>query len=244
MKKYDDNLLVEQFCSEDSIQSSNKIVSTIIMNKCNCKSVKLKVNRKEKKLIFVGDLNENNATDAVFEFLEKQNKDTIYITYMNHLFKDKGYKLLQFKNINQIPMYMYQGRYSNYTKEESLLMNKLRENIHSHREISFDDWKRVQKIFRREYVRYTYENKFDIFIRFAGLDLESLKWLSIFSGKKILYIHDNMIEKAQKNYEFQVYLKLALDSADRIHFANQEVYKQSEKLFENFSNKIVIEDMY
>lgn len=243
-KKYDDTGIINYFCQNDSADSVKKILKRIMYEKGCCKLGVLTKKEKKKRLLFVGDLNGNNATDALFEFLERNNKTKFYISYMNHLLKNKGYKLLQFKKENQIPLYMFQGKYSYYTLEENKVEKKIKELLKTKSEVPDSLWEIVDNRYRREFERYTYQNSFGTYIRFAGLDLESLKWFRIFSGEKIIYIHDNMVKKAYENYEYQLYLQRAIEVATEIHFANRAVFELAENLMGKLKGKIIVERLY
>lgn len=243
-KCYDDRETIKKFCGKDSIDSTVKIVRHIITGKDKCETIPYERKRAKKALLFAGDLNENNATDSLFEYLSENEDKNYYISYLNHLFKDKGYKLLQFGKRNQIPLYMYQGRYSNYTTEESMVMERIRKCLAQKKAVSDQDWRIQESIATREYSRYTYENRFSSYIRFAGLDLESLKWFRVFKGRKIIFIHDNMAAKAESNYEYRIYLQRALEVADEIHFANKAVFESMEKIMQVSGAKKYIEELY
>lgn len=243
-KEYEDEKEIEKYNKYDSISSTAKLCQDIFLGEKNCACFTLEKSNKNKALICVGELNENEATDSLFFVLDKLEQYDCHISYMNHLFKEKWYKLLQFPGMNQIPLYMYQGRYSNYTNSENRIVGNIRTAILGQREVSAAQWKILEKIGKREYERYQYQNKFDLFIRYAGLDIESLKWFRVYKGLKIIYIHKNMIEKAEKNLEYKVYLQRAMEKANEIHYANREIFEDAEKIFCSMNTKKIIEELY
>ena len=229
-KKYDDEEVKKKFCQYENGKCSEIILKYVLKDIEQGSSLTLQNNSKEKRICFIGDLRKGEETDYLFDFLEDKE---VYISYMNHLFLNNTYKLLQVKNFNKIPLYMFQNGYSKYTTEEKKTIARIRAKIKAHQEVSPDMWKKQDEIYSREIVRYLYQNKFSEFIRFAGLDLESLKFFSIFKGKKVIYIHDSMIEKAKDNIEFLCYLNRAMQKADEIHYANKDIYNKSSFLNKN-----------
>lgn len=197
--------------------------------------------------VFAGDLLNPQESDSLFEVLEYlQQKDyACYVSYLNHLFIDNWYKLMQFHSpINQVPFYMFQKRYSYYTIEEDRTMTSIRNKLSKNQVLSEDDWNCIAQIGKREYKRFLYENKFDVYIRYSGQDIESLKFFIVFEGKKVLVIHQRMLEKAQKNYEYYVYLTQAMKIADVIYYANQETFEAMEDLYSDVRCKKIVKHLY
>lgn len=242
-RNYDDRVFLKTYCDHDQLEATRYICSEIVSHDYLCDGISC-TNEDQKNLIFVGDLNENHATDAVFDFLYHRSEDSLYVTYLNHLFKEKSYKLLQLGKWNQIPFYMYQGRYVNYTHEESIVMSRIRTRLAEKKCVFEEDWMVLENLSKREYVRFQYENKFQVFIRYAGLDLESLKFFRVFKNRKILYIHDNMAYKAESNYEYWTYLYRAMEVADEIHYANMQLYLMFEDKVKKLKGKVIIEQLY
>lgn len=242
-KQYDDKNIRDYFCCKDNIDSTKNIVKSIILGKGECDELCYKKNKTSKSLIYCGDLKESNATDALFEYIGK-NTDNLYITYMNHLFKECGYKLLQFRDLNQVPIYMYQKMYSNYTTSEVKVIDTIKNKISKKIVVTKDEWKKQDEITAREFERYTYQNKFVKLIRFSGLDLESLKWFRVFEGEKIIYIHDDMLQKSEKNYEYKIYLEKAMEYANEIHYANRDILEKAKNIFGKFKARIFIDNLY
>ena len=243
-KQYEDEKEIEKYNKYDSMSSTEKLCQDIFLKQKNCVYNTMDKSTKKKAIIFVGELNENEATDSLFFALDKLEKYDCYISYMDHLFKEKWYKLLQFSGMNQVPLYMYQSRYSNYTNEENRVVSNIRKAILQQKKVGDEEWKVLEKIGKREYERYQYQNRFDLFIRYAGLDIESLKWFRVYKGTKIIYIHKNMVEKAESNLEYKVYLQRAMEKADEIHYANRKVLEKADKLFCSMSTKKIIEELY
>jgi CDP-glycerol glycerophosphotransferase len=246
-KEYDDQDAFDYFCSYENINSALKICEDVFLGTGYCKSLKLKKSDGKRVLVFTGDLCDAKESDSLFDMLDliQENGAECYVSYLNHLFIDKWYKLMQFREpINQIPFYMYQKRYSNYTVSEDKVMKEIRNKINLKKPLSTQDWDTVLSIGNREYQRFTYENKFDLLIRFAGQDLESLKWFMEYTGSKYLVVHERMAKKAEENYEYYTYLKQAMQAADTIYFANAEVYQKMDKLVPDIICKKVIKSLY
>ena len=243
-KKYNDHEVLDKFCKYDSLESAEFVLRDVIYNEKNCIQEEMGHINKKKNLVFVGELNENKATDSLFEFLSQQDKECTYISYMNHLFLDKAYRLLQFGEMNKVPIYMYQKMYANYTTDEAEKLTELKNKILNRKAVPNELWEAQDKIYSREYTRYTYQSNFDKFIRFAGLDLESLKWFKVFKGEKNIYIHDNMLKKALKDLEFLTHLIRAIEVADEIHYVNREVFNKMEQICGESKNKKIIDNLY
>ena len=242
-KKYDDNEVKAMFCSYDGLLSTEKLVRHIFGGRSSVQTENCKNHKQKKALLYTGDLAASYETDALFLFISNSKKQ-FYITYMNHLFLKSPYKLLQFGNMNQMPMYMYDKRYAYYTPQDESTVKKIKSAILASKPISPEWLAIMDEIYRRDYVRYMYQNRFDCFVRYNGLDLESLKWFAVFGGKKILYVHTSMIKKSRINLEYRFFLSRAMMAADEVHFANRNVYSDMKVLYEGKIRKVYIENLY
>lgn len=246
-KNYNDENFLKRFNEFDGYYSTRNLCMDILKGGHNCTVIELEREKEKKALLFVGDLGRHRATDSFFlEELDKLNEQySCYITYLNHLFAtSKWYKLLQLSTMNKMPMYKFDGRYAYYTKSEEVIITRIRNSIAKGEVVDNRDWNMSDEIGRREYARFYYNNSFDSFIRYDGRDLESLKWFRIFKGEKIIYIHETMMEKAEMNLEYRIYLHRAMQVAHEIRYANQDVFKRAEEIHAGLKNKKLILDLY
>ncbi|MGL6197859.1 MAG: CDP-glycerol glycerophosphotransferase family protein [Lachnospiraceae bacterium] len=245
-KSYNDEKFIKTFNEFDCLESTTKICKDIF--KCGHNSIMTIENNNvgEKILIFVGDLNQHNATDSLFFELDKFKEHyTCYITYLNHLFlNNKWYKLLQFFKFNKMPFYMFACRYSYYSQKEAKVEARITNNIQNQIVVSDNDWCVMEAAWLREYERFHYNSSFNTFVRYAGQDIESLKFFRVFKGNKVLYIHDIMMDKVENNLEYKIYLFRAMEVADEINYANHDVFCRAEEAFTKLSNKKIVLQLY
>lgn len=242
-KQYEDGQIVSYFNADDKIDSADVILDSILNNKVLDNSIKYYSNNIE-ALLFCGELNIGKETDMLFFELEKFSKVQLSVTYLNHLFKENWYKLLQLKHYKNIPFYMFQGSYIHYLYGEGEFVKELQNNIEKGINIDNKSLKTVESIYQRECDRFLYGRKLQCFIRYGGLDLDSLKFFISFKGKKIIYIHESMKIKCEKNKIFKFYVFKAMEIAEEVRFANESVYQYCFKELKKHTGKFEVLNLY
>ena len=241
-EKYDKKSLLE-YIGEDHFESCKNVVEIVLEGTTGCKCQGYEQS-KFKRLIYCQDLKIGDTTDSFFGFLNKCNCKTDYITYMDHLFLKNAYKLLQLRGFNKIPMYMYQGAYAYHTNFERKVGKKIKKSVYKRIPVKRDLITTINNVSQREYSRFYYENEFDEFIRFSGLDIESLEWFCVFDNRKTIYIHMDMLDKYLEDEEYRFFLTMAVSKADEINFANEKVYDELNKHGMVINGKVFIENLY
>ncbi|MEI3147545.1 MAG: hypothetical protein V8T10_06220 [Merdibacter sp.] len=171
-------------------------------------------------------------SDSLFFYLDTLEEE-VHITFMNHLFKEKWERLQQFPGLDLMPMYMYQKRYAHVSKAEEGLLARIRETLRRKEKVSKADLRLLERQGEREYSRYLYQGELALFVRYGGLDIESLKWLTVFPGERRLVLHDVMVQKAKNNAEFAFYLKRAAKAADLLIYADHSVLAMAEGAYKS-----------
>lgn len=240
-KDYKDEKLIEYFNKHDELGATEQICNFIVNDSGKNK---LKKNSIE-CLFFIGALEKSIETDVMFDEIDLYAKSKeISVTYLNHLFKKNWYKLLQVQRYNNIPFFMFQGSYIHYMEGEYDRVKSMRNQISNNEHINREDLIVLKQIYNREVRRFFYDCKVKCFIRYSGLDLDSLKYLISFDGKSILYIHYSMLFKANKNKEFREYLLEAAKCASELKFANRSIYIEFKPFIKEHKGKIIILNLY
>ncbi len=238
-----DQRLCARFVAEDDADSCARICRALFLKEEGITGVSHTLPERKRTLVFVGELAKGRMSDSLFFYLDTL-EDEVHITYMNHLFKEKWERLKQFPGIDLMPMYMYQKRYAHVIKEEEGLLARIRETLRKKAAVSQQDLRLLAQQGEREYGRYLYQGKFDVFVRYGGLDIESLKWLAVFPGERHLVLHDVMVEKARNNAEFAFYLRRAAAASDLLIYADHGVLAQSEGAYEQLPARQLVMDLY
>ena len=214
------NDFVNEYCAYESINNVDRLINHIFENKQVLEEVEVDTIKKDRVIVFCGELEESYVTDSLFLHLKnmyKENKE-IFISYMHHLFINRPRKLEQFsKEFNQIPMFKYYGNYVNMTLSEHNLINKIHKKNLNINNLPIRKVELIKNMFEREFSRFMYNNNYDTFIRLAGLDITSLNWLCIFSGKKIIYVQNNMIEHSKIDSHFKKHLINAINLSNIVN---------------------------
>ena len=198
---------------------------------------------RRRALLFCGELSKGKMSDSLFFYLDTLEEE-VHITFMNHLFKEKWERLQQFPGLDLMPMYMYQKRYAHVSKAEEGLLARIRETLRRKEKVSKADLRLLERQGEREYGRYLYQGEFALFVRYGGLDIESLKWLTVFPGERRLVLHDVMVQKAKNNAEFAFYLKRAAEAADLLIYADHSVLAMAEGAYEKLPCRQLVMDLY
>ena len=215
--------VINKFNKNDNEFSSKNIVRMILENdKENNKSEETKSN----VLVFCGDLSPGKETDSLFFELDKfsmGSNEQICVSYLNHLFIEKWHRLLQLKQFNNMPFYMYQKSYFHSLLKEQNLSQSLSGEI-MRGKVDKVKLRKLDLMYKREGYRFLYNCRIKKYIRYAGLDIDSLKFLVVFEGYKVLYVHETMVAKALADAIFNFYLLRAASYSNEIIFPNENVY--------------------
>lgn len=217
----------ERFVSHDGVKSAQRLCAHLFAGK-RLHEVAMPKEHRRKVLFFIGELHPCKESDALFFYLKETfGDDARYISYMNHLFLTHYERLWQFPEDCLLPMYRYQGYYAHFLPSERHALAKVRKAIAAGKTPDAKEERCLSAQGMREYRRYLYANTFDLFVRYGGLDIESLKWFAVYEGEKWLIVQENMLKKAMIHAEYAYFLKRAMRQASLIGYPNAAIAKQS-----------------
>ena len=226
-KKYDDTQFIKSFCKYDEAKISKKICEKFILKKENLiKEEKIKDNKKENIIMYVGNLAANGITSSARNLLKNINLEdkNFYLTFDSNKIKKNVEQLLTFpKNVKYLST-MGRTNLSLIQKIGIVLLGKEICPISLYNKIMKDAYK-------DEFKRLYGEARIDKVIQFSGYEHRKIIMYSKFDGPKYIYVHSDMINeiktKGNQNYKA---LKIAYNDYDKVAIVTEELRKSTSKI--------------
>ena len=195
-KDYDDTELVEKFCKYDKIDSVENICNCVIKDKVP-EGILTVENSKKNILIQVSDFSNKKQFDNLLEFLTNANFENynVFITfkYWDEYLLDNHEEI--FSRIPDFVEYLPVSFNLTPTFREKIELDKfLKSN-------SINPPRKVQRLFKRSYLRQYGHVKFDLMINFDDKDkISTLKFAST-PFKKVFFTESNGDNELSKFYD-------------------------------------------
>ena len=227
-KAYDDSTFWNTFCPYERPDAAKAVCHKLLFGTDeNIKTCSFPENGKENVVVFGGMLQENNVTDAFYQWLSKQNKEQCNYTVL--------YKTEDFKQNQEALDALPEGvRLLGVTNGLSLsLTEKLLYKIWTKRGIVpyFLMERILSKMAKLDSVRIFGKAKIDKLIHFTGY---SNDFTTIFRGlscKKVIYVHNDMEREAKKRHMIRSeVLTRAYQEYDEIVITNEKFRESVNRL--------------
>lgn len=240
-KEYDDTEFIKKFCTYDNPNSVKNICRHIFNgeNVCNVETFE---NNKKNILIFAGNLRNNKPTSYLLSFLEKFDEEN-YNIYLSFRQWDGYINKNHYKIFDKIPDYvnvfpLRSGM--NLTLSED---RKYKNFIGSGN--ASECPKSLEKMFKRELVRYYDKFPFDIVLNFEANNPDQILLFSYSNAKKYMFVFEDLLEKSKKNNRLNSSaLKEAFSNYDDIIVDSSNLVKPTNKIVNNKDKIKVIPKLY
>lgn len=240
-KEYDDTEFIRKFCTYDNPNSVKNICRHIFNSENVCKEETFE-NNKKNILIFAGNLRNNKPTVYLLRFLEKfdEEKYNIYLSFRQW---DGYINKNHYQIFDKIPDYvnvfpLRSGM--NLTLSED---RKYKNFIDSGNASQYP--KSLEKMFKRELVRYYDKFPFDIVLNFEANNPDQILLFSYSNAKKYMFVFEDLLEKSKKNNRLNsTALKEAFSNYDNIIVDSSSLVNPINKIVKNKDKIKIIPKLY
>lgn len=217
---YDDTEFLNTFCPYECHDASKKLCDAVILG--NFDGVALEPipdNKKENVLIYTGNLSGNGITVSLKSLL-----DTIDISKRNYILTFKAEAISKYrKTLKEFPegiSYIASNGDFNVTVRARILRRLFKKkHISAQRYM-----KKCGKYVRLGFEQHYGDARIDSVIQFNGYEAETILEFSAFSGKKTIFVHNNMIEEMRaKGNQRKDVLKYAYNHYDNVAAVTEDM---------------------
>ncbi|SEL21932.1 CDP-glycerol glycerophosphotransferase [Methanobrevibacter gottschalkii] len=207
-KEYDDVGFVNEFCKNESIDSTKHICDTVINGKNTCRYEIIK-NTNMNILIYVGDMDNNQVKNQLIQMLEKVDEDVnIFISFKSWANNIKENYLRLFNDIPQNVEFLPLSYNIAPTFKEKVDLNKFIKN-----DIPLNE--NLMRLFNRSYKRQYDDLKFDLIIDFLSNDLEQSLMFAFSNSNNAIVKNEETNPKVYNQFN-KIYDIFKLDIYDLI----------------------------
>lgn len=235
-KEYDDSEFVSTFCPWDNANSTAQLCDMIILGEDTGLGVEeMPNNGKENVLIYGANLAPNGITAALRNLLSTVDleKRNYYISFPQTAAAPHGENLFTFPE--GVNYYATVGGL-NLTVRDRFFRGMFKKKLIGVRLYMALCGKRVRQDFLRDFGCAN----FDTMIQFSGYGPDVILRLAQFEGKKIIYVHSDMLEeiKSRGNQRRDV-LRYAYRKYDKIANVTEDIVKTTKKIAGSNKNLVI-----
>ena len=237
-KEYDDEELIDRFCTYDKPNAAECLCKHIFTDEKVCKEEMIE-NTKKNVLIFTGVIWKNGVTSSLLSLLNNINREenNYFITYYqwdkqfkkNHeeIFKKFNEEIEFFPLIREIkPKYAEKDAWNKFLKGED-------GNIDT-----------VKKMFKREFKKYYGEDVFQEVINFDGYGAKNQLLYNSTNAITSIWVHSNMIREIQtRGNQNCNSLKEAYSNYDNVVVVSPELIEPTSKINQKKDNIKVVHNL-
>ncbi len=238
-KKYSDEAFRELFCKYDNSHASQQLCDFVILQEnTNLTVKKIPDNGKENVLIYAGNLSSNGITTSLRNLMNviDLNERNYYVSFMQEkVGKKNSHNLKTFpENCNY---YATTGD-MNVTIIERVIRKLFKRKIIPAKIYMKLMKKRVMQDFYRNYGQMRLDN----IIQYNGYEDEVILQMSMFNGKKTIFVHSDMLREIETrgnqrkdvlNYAYNQYDSVAVVTKGLLDPTNRLVKKEKAIVVEN-----------
>ena len=238
-KRYEDKEFLEKFCPYESKDASRKMCDSIILGEdCGLSFEPIESNGKKNVLIYAGNLAGNGITASLRSLLSyiDVSKNNYYLTFISSAVSEFKQFL---KEMPEGVCYVPIAGGVNFT-----IKDLKRRNSYSSKMLRADKYMRhVKRRYEQDLVRKFADAKFDTVIQFNGYDGEIILSLSAFSGKKIIWVHSDMVKEAKLKGNTRLdMLKYAYLNYDTVAVVTEAMKEPTFKISGRLDNIAVVKN--
>lgn len=240
-KEYDDREFIKKFCTYDNPNSVKNLCRHIFNGEKVCEEERFEDDKKN-MLIFAGNLRNNKSTSYLLSFLNNFDNER-YNIYLSFRQWDAYINENHFQIFDQIPDYvnvfpLRSGM--NLTLSEDRKYNML---INSGNVSKYP--KSLEKMFKRELVRYYDNFPFDIVLNFEALNSDQILLFSYSNAKKCMFVLEDLFKKAnKKNRLNSTALNEAFSNYDNVIVGSSKLVKPINKIVKNKDKIKIVPKLY
>ncbi len=204
---------------KDNIKGSEEIVDFVLKGETN------KINKKTKEsiLLFPGNLAINGITTSFLSLISTidRSKYDLNIFVISNILNNYHEEALD--KVRELGINVIVGaQYKNLLKEENIPYFKEENRITTTK----NDNDILNNFYKREVSRIFNNREFDHLIHFTGYDFYPMKLFMNMSGKKHIFVHNDMFKeyKMRKNFNYQI-IKEAYKNFDSINLVHENLLK-------------------
>lgn len=237
-KEYDDSELIEEFCTYDRQNSTERLCKHIFTDEKVCKEEMIK-NYKKNVLIFTGYLWKNGVTASLLSLLNnidtKENNYFITFYQWDDYFKKNHREIFESFN-EEIEFFPLIRDIKPIHVEKEALKKFLKGNN--------EDNDIVKNMFKREFKKYYGENIFHEVIQFDGYGAKNQLLYNSTNAKTTIWVHSNMIReiKTRKNQNCNS-LKEAYSNYDNVVVVSPELIEPTSKISKKRDNIKIVHNL-
>lgn len=234
-KGYSEEKFIEKYCSYDDAEITKKICEAVILNNKNdLKIEKIKNNKKENILLYVGNLAKNGITSSVRNLLSNidTSEKNYYLTFSTNKIANNKEQLLTFpKGVNYI---------ATTGKTNMSIPQKIKFILFKNNLISINRFKNtINEVYKNEIKRLYGNIKFNSVIQFCGYEYKKILFYSVFDCNTAIYVHSDMeneikTRQIQHNrtlqYAYNAYKKVVVVNKDLVE-VTANISKKTDNIF-------------
>ena len=231
-KQYDDAAFLRTFAPYESIDATEKLIDLLLTG--NADGLRIEEpqrNGKENVLIYSGNLSKNGIATSLlnlFSLIDTE-KRNYYVTFKpdSSVNSNQNFALRQLpENVMSFPV----NGDMNLTIPERMIWLLFKSRILSApRYLSL-----IEKRIRQNQLRCFGNVHFDSVIHFNGYESEMILFLSLFDAKRIIYVHNDMIEEIKtKGKERRDVLEYAYRNYDKTAVVTEDLIESTKSFMGN-----------
>lgn len=223
-KKYDDAPFLRRFCPYENSQASKMLCDRVILGEdTGITEESMPDNGKENVFIYTGNLAANGITTSLRSLLNTVDltERNYYLTFVQEKIKRNEPALKQFPA--GVSYYATTGD-MNLTIPDRITRKLFKIRLIPAKRYMQYMGKRVRQDFKRSFG----DVRADTVIQFNGYEQEVILQFSTFSGRNIIFVHNDMLQeiKTKKNQRLDV-LRYAYQHYDRVAVVTEDLYKST-----------------
>lgn len=238
-KNYDDGSFLESYCKYDSFEATRQFCDAVFQDKKDELLItKTKTNDKDNVIIYDGDLALNGITTSLHTLLTSINTDkrNYWIA-----FNEKGRKAEYVRNI--IPESVNMLPENNGI--DLPLKNYIAKILFQNRLLPTKQYMAINhEQLQKEWNRHFGDAQFDVFIHFKGYGNMSILRGTIFKGKKVIFVHNNMLgEIKTKHNQRRDVLEYAYANYDKVALVSEDLVNPTSTLVDNTDKLTIVHNL-
>ena len=239
-KDYDDEEFIKKFCQYDNPNSVKKLCRHIFNGEKVCKEIIFE-NNKKNILIFAGSLRSNNVTSSLLNFLSDFDSKN-YNIYISFRYWDKYIRNNHLKIFDKFPGYV---KTFSLKSDFYLTLSEQRAYKKFLKSNNKNIPKTVEKMFKRELIRYYDKFPFDVVLNFEANNSDQILLFSYSDAKKIHFVFEDLLEKSKKNNRLNSSaLNEAFSNYDNVVVDSPNLVEPVNKIVKNKDKVKIVHKLY
>lgn len=237
---YDDSEFLKTYCPYDSADAARQLCDRVFFGIDTGVTVeKIPNNGKENVLLYAGSLDKNGITTSLRSLTNglDLSKRNYYISYCHGKAKKNAAQLGTFREgVNTFAV----AEYFSFSIKDRVLKKLWKDRLLSTKQYMDIIGKRYEQNFRRAYGTA----HFDIAIQFNGYENDILLTYAAFSGKKAVWVHNDMIAEIRtRNNQRRDLLEYVYNVSDKVVTVSDDIKTPTLQISGRKDNLITVKNL-